>query len=53
VTAPHCTCRACSLLENDGVDTRRYGSNETNMGRAAHNLNHLIRALGVARGRTR
>lgn len=51
VTAPSCDCRACALLRAEGVDTRRYGSNETNMGRAAHNLNHLIRALNVARGR--
>lgn len=45
VTAPQCDCRACELLAVDGVDTRRYGSNETNMGRAAHNLNQLMRAL--------
>lgn len=47
-TAPLCDCRACALLRADGVDTRRYGSNETNMGRAAHNLNHLMRALRCA-----
>jgi hypothetical protein len=45
VTAPICNCRACTLLAGDDVDTRRYGSNETNMGRAAHNLNQLMRAL--------
>lgn len=44
VTAPLCNCRACALLAADGVDTRSYGSNESNMGRAAHNLNQLIRA---------
>lgn len=48
VTAPRCDCLACTLLISDGVDTRRYGSNESNMGRAAHNLNHLMRAIGVA-----
>ena len=44
VTAPECSCKACELLREDGVDTRRYGSNETNMGRAAHNLNQLMAA---------
>jgi len=44
ITAPLCVCRACALLRDDGVDTRMYGSNETNMGRAAHNLNMLMRA---------
>jgi hypothetical protein len=44
VTAPLCGCRACTLLRADGVDTRAYGSNQHNMGRAAHNLNMLMRA---------
>ena len=44
IMAPHCDCKACDLLRKDGVDTRRYGSNETNMGRAAHNLNVLLDA---------
>lgn len=44
IVAPLCECRACSLLREDGVDTRTYGSNEHNMGRAAHNLNMLMRA---------
>jgi hypothetical protein len=44
VTAPVCECRACTLLRDDGVETRCYGSNETNMGRAAHNLNMLMQA---------
>lgn len=44
ITAPSCECLACSMLRGEGVDTRMYGSNETNMGRAAHNLNHLMRA---------
>lgn len=33
---------------DDGVDTRSYGSNEHNMGRAAHNQNMLMRAQKVA-----
>jgi tRNA-guanine family transglycosylase len=48
VTAPACNCRACSVLRDAGVDTRQYGSNETNMGRAAHNLNQLIAAQALA-----
>lgn len=45
VTAPVCNCRACARLRLDKIDTRSYGSNENNMGRAAHNLNQLIRAF--------
>jgi hypothetical protein len=49
IVAPECHCRACSLLRaDDGVDTRSYGSNETNMGRAAHNMNMLMRAQKAA-----
>jgi hypothetical protein len=48
ITAPLCDCKACRLLRNDGVDTRTYGSNEHNMGRAAHNLNMLMRAQHIA-----
>lgn len=44
VTAPECHCSACSQLAAEGIDTRRYGSNENNMGRAAHNLNMLMQA---------
>lgn len=47
-TAPTCNCRACTLLRADGVDTRTFGSNEHNMGRAAHNLIHLMRAQAEA-----
>lgn len=47
ITAPRCDCRACMLLAAEDVDTRRYGSNESNMGRAAHNLNHLMRVLAL------
>lgn len=45
IAAPPCSCTACKLLREDGIDTRQYGSNQHNMGRAAHNLNMLIRAL--------
>ena len=44
IVAPVCHCKACSLLRDDGVDTRSYGSNEHNMGRAAHNMNMLMQA---------
>jgi len=33
VTAPTCECLACATLRDVDVDTRRYGSNEHNMGR--------------------
>lgn len=46
ITAPACNCLACSRLRAEGVDTRSYGSNEHNMGRAAHNLNQLMRVIG-------
>jgi hypothetical protein len=42
---PECGCLACSKLREEGIDTRTYGSNENNMGRAAHNLNQLIKVL--------
>src|SRR5205823_14100237 len=42
--APSCDCQACSMLREDNIDTRTYGSNQHNMGRAAHNLNMLMRA---------
>lgn len=48
ITAPECYCKACRTLRDEGVDTRQYGSNEHNMGRAAHNLNILIRAQAAA-----
>lgn len=44
ITAPLCDCKACATLRGDGIDTRTYGSNENNMGRAAHNQNMLMRA---------
>jgi hypothetical protein len=40
-----CDCRACATLRKEGIDTRQFGSNENNMGRAAHNQNMLHRAL--------
>jgi hypothetical protein len=45
ITAPACDCLACLRLRAEGVDTRSYGSNEHNMGRAAHNLNQLMKAI--------
>lgn len=50
IVAPECHCRACSLLREVGIDTRSFGSNENNMGRAAHNLNMLMIAQSVAMG---
>ena len=47
--APYCDCTACTKLRDDGIDTRFYGSNENNMGRAAHNLNKLMEAHECAR----
>lgn len=44
VSAPSCDCKACATLRENGIETRMYGSNENNMGRAAHNLNILMRA---------
>lgn len=44
IVAPKCHCRACVTLRKVGVDTRSFGSNEHNMGRAAHNMNMLMRA---------
>lgn len=48
VTAPECKCTACRMLRDDGIDTRTYGSNENNMGRAAHNMNMLMLAQKAA-----
>jgi hypothetical protein len=42
---PECDCVACSALKEEGIDTRTYGSNENNMGRAAHNMNQLMKAI--------
>jgi hypothetical protein len=52
IVSPQCECRACVALRQDGVDTRSYGSNEHNMGRAAHNLNVLMQAQRAAITRT-
>jgi hypothetical protein len=48
ITAPKCTCTACSKLMEESIDTREYGSNENNMGRAAHNQNMLMKAQKIA-----
>jgi hypothetical protein len=48
IVAPECSCRACSILRAEGIDTRTYGSNENNMGRAAHNMNILMQAHAAA-----
>lgn len=48
-----CDCTACARLrDEEGIDTRTYGSNEHNMGRAAHNLNMLMRAHACIGART-
>jgi queuine/archaeosine tRNA-ribosyltransferase len=52
IVAPECHCRACTVLREVGIDTRSYGSNENNMGRAAHNLNMLMLSQAIAMGRT-
>ena len=52
IVAPECHCRACTTLRSVGVDTRSYGSNEHNMGRAAHNLNMLMQAQSLAMDRS-
>lgn len=48
IDAPSCNCTACSRMRKEGIDTRTYGSNESNMGRAAHNLNILMKAQAIA-----
>lgn len=48
ITAPLCDCKACTRLRTEGIDTRTFGSNENNMGRAAHNLNQLMLAQKAA-----
>jgi hypothetical protein len=48
ITAPECSCLACEKMREENIDTRSYGSNETNMGRAAHNQNMLMYAQKIA-----
>lgn len=48
ISAPICSCKACLMLREENIDTRSYGSNENNMGRAAHNLNMLMLAQQIA-----
>jgi hypothetical protein len=45
---PTCDCLACLKLRDEGIDTRSYGSNENNMGRAAHNMNMLMIAQDIS-----
>ena len=45
---PACSCTACEKIANGGNDTRLFGNSERNIGRAAHNLNMLMRAQKVA-----
>lgn len=49
ITAPLCNCKACIIIRKHGLDTRSYGCNQRNMGRAAHNLNQLIKSIKIAR----
>lgn len=42
---PLCNCKACTIMRGEGHDTRTYGSNENNMGRAVHNVNMFLRSL--------
>ena len=53
ITAPQCGCRACTRLCAENIDTRSYGSNEHNMGRAAHNLNQLMLAQAESMSQSR
>jgi len=48
ITAPECDCLACTKMREEDIDTRAYGSNENNMGRAAHNQNMLMKAQKIA-----
>jgi len=49
---PICLCAACREVALDGNDTRLFGNSERNIGRAAHNLNMLMRAQKVAMRKT-
>lgn len=44
---PVCDCLACATMRAQGIETRAYGSNEANMGRAVHNINQYRAALAV------
>lgn len=48
---PSCDCPPCAVMRTQGLDTREYGSNERNMGRAVHNVNQYRAALAVVLGR--
>jgi len=47
---PFCGCLPCRSMRAEGLDTREYGSNERNMGRAVHNINQYLAALDMVRG---
>lgn len=47
---PECDCPPCIAMRNQGIDTRTLGSNESNMGRAVHNINMYLRALKAIAG---
>lgn len=49
---PVCACPVCARLREDGVDTRRKGTNEHNMGRAIHNVYVYLQALRHLREET-
>jgi hypothetical protein len=40
-----CGCGVCTLLREEGIDTRSYGSAPQNMGRAVHNMNCVLRSI--------
>lgn len=48
---PECSCSACLAMRNQGIDTRTLGSNESNMGRAVHNINVYLASLERIRHR--
>lgn len=47
---PICNCSACVPMREQGDDTRTMGCNERNMGRATHNINTYLKALGERHG---
>lgn len=42
---PFCECPPCAAMRAEDRDTRQMGSNESNMGRAVHNINQYLAAL--------
>jgi hypothetical protein len=49
---PECSCTACTKVRFDGNDTRLFGNSERNIGRAAHNLNMLMKSQKEAMRKT-